>query len=348
MPETSSPGKAALLDDHMSVGKPSRRPGSEFVRLSVSPLVLLYMLKELGLMEPSELSVFSSHVDRESPADKEVVDAMMLAIKLEAYANCGTDSVSLQELLRGLHIPAPAAGKRFLVPRGHLTVAPEGQRQASRLNPQQIADKIEKCRKDILRSRSSAAVSGTGQKDWETVTIGFIGVGNHGEDSLVVLVDESEEAWPVIVQSKQTTKQKYETVRGVLDNLQRDLSSTFDLPPVRPPAWADWQKKPWSKDQELPKVACEQPGSRAAQLQGAAVDSKLLPFEHVLYVYVSNGSFTSTQDQIFQKVLEAGHPWLTHVTIVSYREAACWYTRIGDLKRNIMRKAVMSKVARPI
>ena len=343
-PETHSPGKAALLDDNMSSGKPSASPELESVRLSVAPLVLLYMLKELGLMDPSELSVFSSHVGRESPADKEVVDAMMLAIKLEAYAACGTDKVSLQELLRGLRIPVPAAGKRFLVPRGHLTVAPEGRRQASRLKPQQVADKIEECRKNILLSRTAAG-SRAGQEDWPTITIGFVGVGNHGEDSLVVLVDESEEAWPVIVQSKQTTQRKYETVRGVLDNLQRDLSSTFDLPQLQPRARADWQKKP---DAEPPAVACEQPNSHAAQMHGATVGRRLLSFEHVLYVYVSDGAFTRTQDRIFQRALSDGHPWLTHVTVVSYREAACYYTRIGELKRNIMRKAVTSKVARPI
>ena len=128
MPETHSLGKAALLDDKTCCGKPSSSPGSESLRLSVSPLVLHYMLQELGLMEPSELSMLSSHVDREFSADKQVVDAVMLAIKLEACAACGTDKVRLQELLRGLRMPAMAAGKRFLVPRGHL------MRQAG-LNP---------------------------------------------------------------------------------------------------------------------------------------------------------------------------------------------------------------------
>ncbi|CAL8471273.1 g10815 [Coccomyxa elongata] len=336
---TDNERERRLLDAWQDNGR-GRHAAS--VRLSVSPLALLYMLKELGLMDPSELSVVSSHVARESPADEEVVDAMMLVVNLEAYAACGTDKVSLPELLRGLRIPVPAAGKRFLVPCGHLTVAPEGRHQASRLQPQQVAAKIEECRKEILRSRSTAAGSGAGQEDWPTVTIGFVGVGNRGEDSLVVLVDESEEAWPVIIQSKQTTQQKYETVRGVLDNLQRDLSGTFDLPQVQPDAWAEWQEKPWAKNEEPPAVACEQPGShlqRAAQVHEAAVDSTLLSFERVLYVYVSDGAFTSTQDRIFRQVLSAGHPWLMHVTVVSYREAACYYTRIGDLKRSILRKA---------
>ena len=347
MPETHSPGRAALLDNSMSCGKPSNSVGWDSVHLSVSPLVLHYMLKEAGLMDPSELSVLSSHVDRGVSADKQVVDAMMLAIKLEAYAACGTDKVTLQELLRGPRIPVVAAGKRFLVPRGHLTVAAEGQAQASRrLEPQQVAAKIEECRKEILRSRNTAAGSGAGQEDWPTVTIGFVGVGNHGEHSLVVLVDEDEEAWPVIVQSKQTAERKYETVRGVLDN----LSSIFDLPQLQPRAWADWQKQPWATmDEEPPAVACEQPGSRlqtAAQMHGSAVDSRLLSFEHVLHVHVSDGAFTGMQDWFFDKVLGAGHPWLTHMAIVSYRQAACYYKRIGDLKRSNMRKAVMSKVAR--
>ena len=301
--KADSPSKAALLDDDVSCASPSSSPGSEIVRLSASPIAVQYMMRELNLMQDKELSVFSLLADRESAMDKEVVDAQMLAIKLEAHAVKGAATVSLQELFTGLKVPAEHATKRFLLPRGHLTVAQDGQRQAHRLSLPQIREKVESCRKAIVQSRDSTAA-----KDWQdNIVIGFIGVGNYANDSMVVLVDEQGSAWTVVMQSKQTTAATPVTVKTILCNLEADLQAIFQLP-VLTPEWASWHRS--GRDTPLPTGPCQQLSGSVGPPHPDAASEQLLPAERLLYIFVSDGSFSDKQDKISSNVLAARHPWL--------------------------------------
>lgn len=338
-----SPSKAALVDERMSCAQPSNVPSAEPVHVSISPLVLQYMLEQLSLSQPEDLTVFSAHVDRESAQDKEFVDAGMLALKLLGFHILGHDKVTLQELLPGIPIPAVAKGVKFLVPHGHnIRAAPGGRRQDKWLTPSEVETKIEECRNSIIRSRTTAAGARGGQED---IIIGFVGVGNKGMDSMVVLVDEHGQAWALVVQSKQVQSRrvKHETVRRVLANMQTDLCKTFHLP-VLPRSWKTWHSQ--KKAKAPPQAPCTQLSSQQQQQASIqATTSGLLPFDRVLYVYVTDGSFSGPQNGIFGQVLERDHPWLKRVMLISSHDSQSYYSRVGALKRDVMRRAVTSRLA---
>ncbi len=90
---------------------------------------------------------------------------------------------------------------------------------------------------------------------------------------------------------------------------------------------------------------CQQLSGSVGPPYPDAASEQLLPAERLLYIFVSDGSFSDKQDKIFSTVLAARHPWLKWAILVAYKDAQAFYTRIGAFKRETMRRAVISKLA---
>ena len=97
-----------------------------------------------------------------------------------------------------------------------------------------VRETVESIRKEIVAAWE--ALDSNPADDSVTtkpLSIGFVGVGNAGKESGLVLVEagDRQRAWTLVVQSKQcnAAKLEYETVPRILTALQSDLGATHTL-----------------------------------------------------------------------------------------------------------------------
>ncbi|BDA44297.1 hypothetical protein COCOBI_05-4810 [Coccomyxa sp. Obi] len=320
-----SPSKVAIaVGDHLSP-VPSAEPGNEPVRASMGLLTFITLLRELGLMRDEDLSPFSDHLVRESALDKEYTDVMAICLRLEALAALGQRTVKLKDLFHGIPLDPQLAAMDFLVPVGKLSVGP---REASKLSTEDIERFIKQKGEEI-----QASVDGDYSKMCcQDLRIGFVGPGNSGEDTGLVLVQaDTRQAYCLVVSSKQHigAKQEYETLRGILWEMHKDLYGSFCLPQLSE-TWAAWPAK--GNDKELP---AEQPAK-------AAWDSSRWE-GRVIYAFVSDRVFSSVQQEVREQLIERGHPYIERLLIASRTDAKAWYSRSGALVRGIRLGVLMFK-----
>ena len=324
-----SPSKRALaICDHVCPA-PSSEPGRELVIPSMGILSFVTLLRSAGLMKDSDLSAYSQDMVRESALDKEFSDAMALCMKLIAMAILRYSDFSLPEVLPGVTIDGELANKRFLVPYGQLKV---GKRLGHKLDAASTQIRINEISADIIKSQQHMDL----EKD---LKIGFVGTGNNGMDSCIVLVEaaDSKRAWAISIQSKQDTSATvtYDTCRGILESMQCDLKATHKLPQLQG-HWQSWHSssKGASKGNSNGKG-----GSKSGAFPGGSPSAEGWdesdPQQRVIYAYVSDRLFSKEQDAVRRELLERGHPWMRRVVILCKWKQVAWYTRTGALLRYI-------------
>ena len=324
-----SPSKVAIaVADHLCPA-PTPTPGTEPVHASMGLLTLTVLLRKMGLLRDSFLGAFSDQLVRESPLDKEFVDIMAVCSKLEALAGLGYETVTLKQLFPGLFLDPQLAVKEFIVPVGRLS-AGGGRRESGKLSKQDIKKLMEATRDDIMAS-VAADFSAACCKD--LLNIGFVGVGNKGEDSMLVLVEAggAARAWGFVVQTKQDTaaRPQYETLRGILAEAGKDLASDFRLPRLLP-SWTEWLET--GRDDAIP----------AGQPSNETWDESRWD-GRVIYSYVTDSLFSERQEAVRKQLIERRHPWMGRLLIVSRKDSEAWYSRAGALLRGIRLAAMTNK-----
>ena len=341
--EELSPRKTGLSDGYATCPPPSDKPGAGPAHVAIAPLTLAYLMSKAGLMDFDAVCAHSANTQRESSLDKELVDAWAVAIKLQALRLLGQETCTLaDDVLPHVRIPERLGKRSFLVPRGHLKV--DTQRPEHQLTAKAIANKVLQIRANILKRMEDGV-------EWADLQIGFTGVGNDGLDTLVVLVDNTPEhhAWSIIVQSKQTTEEKYVTVVDIFRNFESDIRHTHRLPRPQPEVWATWHvKDPKAKAGEkktFPSFAISSvtAGDVHRDVKGKAQRSAL-SLERLGYAFVSDGTVSAQQDALYARMVEAGHPWTDFIIVVSARHSCSWYGRMGALQRSKFRKAVTARL----
>ena len=338
-----SPRKAGLSDGFGTCPPPCAKPGAGRAHVAIAPLTLAYLMSKAGLMDFEAVCALSANTQRESSLDKELVDASAVAIKLQALCLLGEETCTLaKDVFPHLRIPDRLGKQSFLVPRGHLKV--DTQRPKHQLSAEQIADKVMQIRANILRSMKPGA-------KWEDLQIGFTGVGNDGLDSLVVLVDNTPQhyAWSLIIQSKQTSREKYVTGHDIFNNFESDTRHTHRLPRPQPEVWAKWhdkdlEAKPGQK-RAFPNVEISSvvAGSVHPDVTGK-VRRNALALQRLGYAYVSDGTVSAQQDALYARMVEVGHPWTDYIIVVSACHSRNWHGRMGALQRSEFRRAVTGEL----
>ena len=222
------------------------------------------------------------------------------------------------------------------MPPGRLS-AGQGQRDAHALDWDQVRKTVESIHSAVVAAWTRLE-AGDDNVSTEGLEIGFVGVGNRGKDSLLVLVEAGDmsRAWGLVVQTKQclAAEDEYETVSGILKAMHSDLKDTHTLPQL-PTDWVTWQKQARA-GAALPEV----------DPSGAAWDEDDCD-QRVIYGFISDRLFSDQQENIRQKLVSRQHPWNTalmrRVLIVSQYEQACWHSRTGALLRYIRAAAQKNK-----
>ena len=286
------------------------------------------MLRQLNIVEDVELSIFSDLELREPALDKELADAQMIAMKTEAHGLKGRKTVTLEELVPGVTIPDAIKGTKFRIPQGHLT-ASGGQRTSSCKTAADLISIVEARAQDIMASMQAEQLP---TKERKVVQLGVVGPGNKGNDAMLVYLGEDDKPWTIFLQTKQTSAQTAVSIKEIIRNIATDLTEVCALPQLSFP-WSRWH----TTDDPIPTTAF------TASRQPAGYKNKL-PFSGMVYIYVTDGTLSTQQNDLYEQALAAGHPWLQHTLVVSAATREGYYSRVGALHRDTLRNAVLDKL----
>ena len=341
-----SPSNRAIAIGKYVCPPPSSQPGFERVVPSMGLLAFITLLRYSRRMRDTQLSLYSAEMVRESALDKEFSDAMAICLKLLAMALLGWTEFTLPQLLPGVYLDPSLRDKKFLVPYGKQLHA--GMRLAQKPSPADV--------KAMTAEQREAIIASAQKRDFEAeVQIGFVGTGNDGVDSQITLVEATADhrAWALSIQSKQdlAAVKTYETCPEMLDSMQSDCGDLYKLPQLHP-EWVEWHSKPKSSSRGDEKGKAAQ-GSRTSKPLPACSPSTQTwdeddPEQRVIYAYVSDRLFSSKQEALREKLLQAGHPWIQRMIILCHGDHAAWYARTGALLRFLRALVTKSKDVRDL
>ena len=260
---------------------------SREVRMSMSPLVVAELLRDLKLVDDYFSDVIDALMMQDASLERAFSDARMLALRLEAYRLQKEKIVELQCLLPELYLPRPLImesainARRFLVPQGHLKIL-EAQ-CTPRLTPAQLKGMVQ----DIKRATLASMQAQESALQGEQVVVGSTGVGSKGALSMLVFLDDRQMPWIFFIHTQQPGDNEVKTMKDVLCHLEDDLKELIALPELSPPAWKAWHQTA----DELPTEVLQ------AQSASGTEESAKLPFDRVVYMYVSNSMFPSCENQ---------------------------------------------------
>ena len=303
------------------------------VRISMAPLVVAELLRDLSLVDEDFSDIVSALMMQDSSPDRVLSDARMLALRLEAYRLQKEESVGLYKLLPELQLPRPlimdvdSKVRKFLIPQGHLTVL-EAQR-SQRLTLAWLEGMVQ----DIKRATLASMQAQTSALQREQVVVGSTGLGSRGALSVLVFLDEQQLPWTIFIHTQQPGDDAAKTVKDVVCHLEDDLKETVTLPELSPSAWKDWHRTA----DDVPT------GQLQAQSAVATAQNTKMPFDRVVYMYVSNSMFPSSEDHVYEDALSKGHPWLQHTTVISSHIRKAYHRRIGALAADALRHAILDK-----
>ncbi|CAL5225182.1 g7964 [Coccomyxa viridis] len=154
-----------------------------------------------------------------------------------------------------------------------------------------------------------------------------------GALSVLVFLDEQQLPWTIFIHTQQPGDDAAKTVKDVVCHLEDDLKETVTLPELSPSAWKDWHRTA----DDVPT------GQLQAQSAVATAQNTKMPFDRVVYMYVSNSMFPSSEDHVYEDALSKGHPWLQHTTVISSHIRKAYHRRIGALAADALRHAILDK-----
>ena len=260
-------------------------------------------------------------------------DAQMWTMKLEGlrllHKTTGRTTFRLQELMEGIALPETLSEIDFLIPQANLTLSGD-QPDSPLVTAAQLSSFVQSIQQDSLVSmQPEKPLSWTG---W--VRLGTVGLGSQGVLSMFVLLDSQQNPWTFFIHTQQPDDRTAVTVKGVVSSLEDDLSGFIALPQLSPAAWANWHHGA----ADVPTVPVQATGAAAAE------HSAKLPFDRVVYMYVSNSTLSSAEESTLCQADEAGHPWLERTVIHSSSIRNSYFSRKGVWSNDALRHAIFDKL----
>ena len=166
------------------------------------------------------------------------------------------------------------------------------------------------------------------------VRVGKVGLGSQSALSVHVRLDEQQQPWTFFIGTQQADDSTAMTVKYVVCSLEDDLSGFPTLPQLSPAAWANWHRG----TDDVPTV----PGQ--ATVAAAAEKKSNLPFDRVVYIYVSNSTLSPAEQSTLSQADMAGHPWLQHTIIYPSRIRKDYFSSQGVWSNDALRHAIYDKV----
>ena len=256
-------------------------------------------------------------------------DTKMWAMKTEGQRLFGRTRVSLRELMDGVALPETLRDRAFLSPQAHLTLS-GAQRTGPSVTAAQLTSFVQKVQQDSLVSMQPEK-----PPSWSgVVRVGTVGLGSQGALSVLVLLDEQQQPWTFFIRAQQADDSTATTVKHVVCSLEDDLSGFTTLPQLSPAAWANWHRGA----DDVPTVSVQ------AIVAAAAEKSAKLPFDRVVYIYVSNSTLSPAEESTLSQADMAGHPWLQHTIIYPSRIRKDYFSTQGVWSNDALRHAIYDKL----
>ena len=230
--------------------------------------------------------------------------AQMWVMKMEGYGVQGRTTVRLQELMQGVALPETIPDIACIVPQGRLA----------------LSDVSMLPEKPPLLS--------------DPVVIGAVELGSQGDLSMFVLLDEQEQPWTFFIRTQQADESTATTVKHVVCSLENDLSEYSALPQISPVAWTNWHH---GLD-NVPTVSVQATGVAAAE------QSAKVPFDRVVYMYVSISTLSPSEESTLRQAMAAGHPWLQRTVVLSSHMRNGYFRRMGAFSNDALRYAILDKL----
>ena len=306
-------------------------PADGAVRISMSPLIAAAML---GGSDDGLSGILADAITAQPTAAAQT-DAQMCIMKLEGYRlfgrSTGETTVSLQKLMPEVALPETLCDVPFLVPQSHLTLSGD-QDESPLVTAAQLTSFVQKVQQDSLVSMQPEK-----PPSWSgVVRVGTVGLGSQGMLSMLVLLDEQQAPWTVFIRTQQADDSTATTVKHVVCSLEDDLSGLSTLPQISPAAWADWHRGA----DDVPTVPVQ------AIAAAAAEKSAKLPFDRVVYMYVSNGTLSPAEESTLSQADMAGHPWLEHTVIYPASIRKDYFSSQGVWSKDALRHAMFDRLQR--
>ena len=296
------------------------------VRVSLSPLVAIEMLRNLGHVDYEYSGIIKKLMGQDMTGQKS--DAQMWAMKLEGYGLQGRMSVGLQELMRGVALPETISDIAFLVPQSHLTLS---KAQPSNL-PETATQLISLVRQ--VQHASLVSMQPVKPYPWSgRMRLGTEGLGKKGMLSMLVLLDEQQMPWTFFIHAQQPADSTVTTAKEVVCSLEDDLSGFSTLPQLSP-TWRNWHRG----SDDIPTVPMR------ANTAAAAKQRTKLPFNRVVYIYILNNTLSPSEQSTLRQVVAAGHPWLQRTVIHTSSIRTDYFRRTTGFSNDALRHAILSKL----
>ena len=285
------------------------------------------MCRKLGYGDYRYSGIINTLMGQNTDVDKS--DAQMWAMKLEGYGMQERATLRLQELMPGVALPKTLREMAFLIPQGHLTVS-LAQPARALVTANQLISLVKQVQQDSLVSMQQEKPSSHKCK----VHIGMVSLGSKGMLSMLVLLDEKQQPWTFFIHTQQPDDSTATTAKDVVCSLETDLRGFSTLPQLSPPAWRNWHRGP--NDVPTAPVRAKRPA--------AAKSSTKLPFDQVVYVYVSNSMLSPAEQSTLRWAVAAGHPWLQQTVIHSSSIRTGYFRRNGGWSNNALRHAILEEL----